>query len=150
MSRTLPLLVAALTLLALAGCDTFENRTRQKAAVFAALDPQTRAKLQGGVIELGQTPDMVYIALGAPDDEYENASAHGTEKTWIYNSYHQEFAGNQQTGYRRVLVYNPDTRRYTSCFEPVCTNIFVEHTEERIRITFRDGKVTVIEQPKLP
>ena len=140
----------ALALAVLTGCDTFEKRSKEKAAVFAALDPQSRAKLEHGVIELGNTPDMVYIALGQPDDEFETTSARGKEKTWIFNSYHQEFAGNQQTGYQRVLVMNKDKLGYTVYYEPVYSNVYVEHTEEKIRITFRDGKVAVIEQPKAP
>ena len=134
----------------LTGCDTFEHRSQQKAETFAALDPQARAKLARGVIEIGNTPDMVYIALGGPDDEYETATPRGKETTWIYSSYHQEYAGNHQTGYRRVLIYDKSTMGYVAYFEPVYTDIFLEHAEEKIRLTFRAGKVVVVEQPKSP
>ncbi len=145
------LLSAALGLVVFSGCDTFENRAKQKAGVVTQLDPKTRAKLERGIIEIGQTPDMVYLALGTPDDEYETTSStHGKEKTWIYNDYHQEFAGNHETGYRRVLVYDKNAKGYAVYLEPVYTNVYVDRAEEKIRITFRDCKVAVIEQPKAP
>lgn len=149
MHRAILFLSAMLGLLVLAGCDTFERRSKEKTAVLAALDPQTRAKLEHGIVEIGYTPDMVYLALGAPDDESETTTAQGKEKTWIFNSYHQDFAGNQQTGYRRVMVYNEKTKTQSLVMEPVYSNVYVDRTEERIRVTFRDGKVAVIEQPKL-
>ncbi len=113
-----------------------------------ALAPEAREKLRRGIIEIGNTSDMVYVALGAPDDEYETTSARGKEKTWIYNSYHEDYAGNVQTGYHRMLVYDPATKGYFVYFEPVYNDVYTERIEERIRITFQDGKVTVIEQPK--
>lgn len=148
MKRLLFLLSALLALLVLSGCDTFESRAKNKPEVLAALTPEAREKLRRGIIEIGNTSDMVYVALGAPDDEYETTSARGKEKTWIFNSYHQDYAGNVQTGYYRTLVYDPATKGYFVYFEPVYNDVYTERIEERIRITFQDGKVTVIEQPK--
>ncbi|MBS0633585.1 MAG: hypothetical protein JSS11_16870 [Verrucomicrobia bacterium] len=148
MKRPLLLLSAVLALAALSGCDTFESRAKKKPEVLAALDPAAREKLRRGIIEIGNTTDMVYLALGQPDDEYETTSARGKEKTWIFNSYQQDYAGTVQTGYHRMLVYDPATKGYIVYFEPVYNNVYTERIEERIRITFQDGKVTVIEQPK--
>jgi hypothetical protein len=150
MKRTLSLLAVTLSLLVVTGCDTFERRSQEKAAVVATLDAPTRVKLEHGIVEIGYTTDMVYLALGAPDDEFETTSAQGREKTWIFNSYHQDYAGNRQTGYRRVVVRNEKTNTTSVMLEPVYSDLYVNRTEERIRITFRDGKVAVIEQPKLP
>jgi hypothetical protein len=148
MRRALRPTLAVLALFALAACDTFEHRSKEKAATFSALDPQTQAKLERGIIELGQTEDMVYIALGRADDEFETTTAKGIEKTWIFLSYTQEFAGNHKVGYERVFVYNEKSGTYTAYLQPVYRNIFVERAEERLRITFRNGKVVAIEQPK--
>lgn len=148
MKRPLLLLSAVLALLVMSGCDTFESRAKKKPEVLAALAPEAREKLRRGIIEIGNTTDMVYVALGAPDDEYETTSARGKEKTWVFNSYHQDYAGNIQTGYHRVLVYDPAAKGYVVYYEPVYDDVYTERIEERIRITFQDGKVTVIEQPK--
>jgi hypothetical protein len=140
--------VVLFAVLLTAGCDTFARRSQQKADTFAALSPAEREKLKRGVIELGNSPDMVYIALGRPDEQHEKTTPQGKELTWVYNSYHQEFAGTLHTGYRRIVVFDPGTRRYLVYFEPVYADVYRDHTEERIRIKFRDGKVVEIEQPK--
>jgi hypothetical protein len=139
--------LAALTL-ALAGCDTFDKRSQEKASTFAALAPEEREKLRRGVIEIGNTPDMVYIALGRPDETRETATPEGRETIWIYNTYHQEYEGNIRTGYRRILLFDPVRNRYTVFYEPVYTDVFSHHEEENIRIVFRDERVVMIEQPK--
>jgi len=140
-------LLLSLTFFA-AGCSTFERRSQEKAATFASLSPAEQEKLRRGVIELGNTPDMVYIALGRPDETKEKTTAAGRETTWIYNSYHEEYEGNVHTGYHRILVFDPGRRRYVVFYQPIYTDIYSEHTEEHIRITFVNDKVTVIEQPK--
>ncbi|HWL17307.1 MAG TPA: hypothetical protein VNR00_16995 [Opitutus sp.] len=141
----LPLLLVA-TLLA--GCDTFDRRSKEKAATFESLSPEEREKLRRGVIELGNTPDMVYIALGRPDQRRESDTGQGREMTWIYNTYHREYEGNFHSGYRRILVYDPVRKRYLVYYEPIYTDVYSEHEEEHIRIIFRDGRVVAIEQPK--
>ena len=139
--------VAALAL-TLAGCDTFDKRSKEKASTFEALAPEEREKLRRGVIEVGNTPDMVYIALGRPDEARETTTAEGRESTWIYNTYHQEYEGNINTGYRRILLYDPVLKRYTVFYEPVYTDVYSHHEEEHIRVVFRNGRVAIIEQPK--
>lgn len=141
----LPLLI-----LALAGCSTFERRSEEKASTFAALSPEEREKLRRGVIEIGNSPDMVYIALGKPDETRETATPEGRETVWIYNRYYQEYEGNFRSGYRRILLFDPVRNRYVVFFEPVYTDVFSHHSEENIRIVFRNDRVVLIEQPKSP
>lgn len=144
-----PFLVSLLLFtLAFTGCDTFERRSHERASTFASLAPAEQEKLRRGVIEIGNTPDMVYIALGRPDETHETSTAEGRETVWIYNSYHQEYEGDVHTGYRRILVFDPARRRYTVFYQPVYTDVYSEHTEERIRITFKNDKVAIIDQPK--
>jgi hypothetical protein len=143
------LLSLSLLTLALAGCDTFDRRSQEKASTFEALAPEEREKLRRGVIEVGNTTDMVYIALGRPDETRETATAEGRETIWIYNTYHREYEGNIHSGYRRILVFDPVRKRYTVFFEPVYTDIYSEHTNEHIRITFKNDRVAIVEQPKV-
>ncbi|HVU22872.1 MAG TPA: hypothetical protein VHE13_02030 [Opitutus sp.] len=149
MHRRLFLVLAALAV-TLAGCDTFEHRAQQKAATFAALTPEQREQLKHGVIALGDTPDMVYIALGAPDEKEEKTTAKGAESDWIFYSYHEEYAGNVVSGYHRVLVFDPVRKRYAVYFDPIHTDVYQQTEEEYIRVTFRGGHVVAIEQPKHP
>src|SRR5688572_18440159 len=108
------LLFAALA----AGCSTFEKRSQEKAATFESLTPEEREKLKRGVIEIGNNPDMVYIALGRPDQTRETSTAEGRETIWIYNTYHREYEGQFHSGYRRILLYDPVRKRYTVFYDP--------------------------------
>jgi hypothetical protein len=145
----IPFLLSLATLsLVLAGCDTFDKRSQERASTFETLGPEEREKLRRGVIEIGNTPDMVYIALGRPDETKETATAEGRETVWIYNTYHQEYEGNIRTGYRRILVFDPGRKRYVVFYEPTYTDVFSHHEEENIRIVFRNDRVVMIEQPK--
>jgi hypothetical protein len=139
---------SAVALFLVAGCNTFEQRSQEKSSTFASLSPESKEKLKHGVIEIGNTSDMVYIALGAPDERHEKTTANGHETTWVYNTYHQEYEGNVHTGYHRRLVFDPAAKRYVVFYEPIITDIYSEHTEEYIRIKFVNDRVVEIEQPK--
>ncbi|AHF93846.1 hypothetical protein OpiT1DRAFT_05543 [Opitutaceae bacterium TAV1] len=130
------------------GCNTFESRSREKAQVFENLDPSTQERLKEKHINVGDTEDMVYIALGDPSEKQESLTADTGRKTmWIYNSYWQEYRGTVFVGYRREVI--PDGRGgYRVLFTPVERPVYEQRMEERFRVTFVDGKVTVIEQVK--
>jgi hypothetical protein len=145
--RALPPLLLALVL-AGAGCRTFESRAQEKAAVFQALDPQTQNRLRTGIIAVGDTTDMVYIALGRPDEIRELRNADGSTQAWIYNNYYSRFEGTATVGYRRDLVYDPGAKTYRAYLEPVRQDVYSSHKEERFRVTFKEGRVSVIEQKK--
>lgn len=149
MQRTLSFALTALLLAVfVAGCDTFARRARQRADTFATLSPEAREKLKKGVIEVGDTPDMVYIALGEPNEKRETADRRKHQEVWIYNSYYRDYAGTANAGYRRLLVFDAKTKRYFVYYEPVFTDVYAVNSEERIRIEFENGKVVAIEQPK--
>lgn len=148
--KRLTLLLAFLATLLLFGCDTFNRRAQEKASTFERLSPEEREKLKRGEIAVGNSPDMVYIALGRPDAKRESSTAQGHEMVWTYNTYHREFEGNVHTGYRRFVVWNPQIKRYVVFYQPVYADVYSEHEEENIRVKFVDGKVTEIEQPKPP
>jgi hypothetical protein len=151
LSMKIPLLFSLALLAALlAGCDTFDHRSKEKAVLFASLTPEQREKLKHGVIEIGNTPDMVFIALGEPDEKLETTTPDGRETVWVYYSYHQEYEGNIRTGFHRLVVYDPVRKAYSVYFQPLYTDVYSEFAEENIRINFRDGKVIQIEQPKPP
>jgi hypothetical protein len=146
MKTTLPILLLATLLLA--GCSTIDSRIKEKAEVFAAADPATQESLRKGIVEIGYTPDQVYIALGTADDRRERITAKGRDLTWIYHSYHEDYRGTAMVGYRRLIAYDPVRRRNYVYWEPAMVDVYRGQIDERIRITFRDGKVAVIEQAK--
>lgn len=135
-------------LLALAGCNTIDNRISEKQDVFNRLDPQTQDKIRQGIVNIGYTEDMVYIALGPPDARHQKVTAKGDETTWIYKTYYEQFEGVEHVGYRRVVFFDPADHVYHIYYEPVSTPVYSEHEEDNIRVTFANGKATAIEQSK--
>jgi hypothetical protein len=141
------LLVAAV-LGFLAGCQTVDDRIKEKPDVFAQLDVATQDKIKQGIIEIGYTEDMVYLALGKPDRTRESVSGGGRTTTWIYSTYYERYDGTRFAGYYRTVYYDPYLRAYRVYYRPVYADTYRQQSEDRIRVTFKDGKATVIEQTK--
>ncbi len=148
-ARSFPLfLFAAVLLFAFAGCSTFQSRAKQKAAVFNTLDAATQARLESGEIRVGDTMDAVYIALGFPDEKRVQTTAKEQNAVWIYNRYWQEYRGDAFQRSRPVAIKDPSTGATKIYYEPVYRPIYENRTQERLRVTFKDGQVSVIDQAK--
>jgi hypothetical protein len=139
--------LASLTLL-LGGCSTINSRIEEKSAAFSALDADIQNKIRLGRVEVGYSPDLVYIALGTPDERLNKTAKIGTTETWIYNSYRQEYLGSAHTGYRQYVVIDPKTRQAVVIYEPVYSSIYRDRVDERMRINFKANQVESIEQVK--
>ncbi|MEI6108094.1 MAG: hypothetical protein WCR49_13925 [Opitutae bacterium] len=135
-------------LFGLTGCQSVDDRIKQKPDVFAAVDKATQDKIKQGIIDLGYTPDMVYLALGAPDQKRETVAATGMSISWIYNTYYQRYDGTAFVGYERRVYYDPGIRSYRLYYHPAYIDTYHEERDERIRVVFKDGKAAVIEQSK--
>lgn len=140
-----PILFAAL-LVTLAGCSTISSRIREKEAVFAALPPATQMEIRQGRVAIGFTPNMVYMAIGRPDEIRERVDPAGRETVWKYNTYYDRYEGTVHTGYRRWVTWDPRLHAYRIHDEPIDANIYRPVRETFIRVTFRDGRVTAIDQ----
>ncbi len=146
----LPLLLGAVLLLG--ACSTISTRINEKAPLFYSLDPNTRAKIAHGDIDLGFTPDMVYIALGAPDVKRQSVSTTGQTEQWIYRSYYDDdyvgagWAGPGFYGYHRW--YAPYHGFYRFYWEPMYWGGAYGRgiPEDDIRVTFQNGRVIMIDQ----
>lgn len=147
-TRFLPLIFAGAALLFAAGCQSVESRIKEKPDVYANVDKATQDKIKQGIIDLGFSQDMVYIALGNPDEKRESKTTSGTTLTWIYNTYYTRYEGSAMAGYYRSVYYDPYLRTYRLYYHPVFADTYSEDKEERIRIVFTGGKVTSIEQAK--
>ena len=142
--------LTVLALAALVGCSTFERRAKEKEAAFQTLDATTQARLKARQIEVGDSQDMVYIALGAPDEKREQVTQDSRTTTWVYSAYWQEYQGTRQVGYRRLAYYDPSSKSYRVSVEPDYQPIYAPRVEDRLRITFQDGRVSVVEQVQSP
>jgi hypothetical protein len=149
-NRTWFQLLPLVALLAVAGCQTVETRIKEKPAVFASLDKTTQDRIRDGVIGIGYSEDMVYLALGSPDQIRESVTADKHTVIWIYNSYIPHYDPAFMASYYRypyARAYPYYYRPYAYYFPPYFGPSYAEK-EERIRVTFEDGKVTTIDQVK--
>jgi hypothetical protein len=132
------------TALGFTGCNSFNSRARQMSATYESLPPDAQQRLQRGAINVGDTPDMVYIALGNPDERRDIQNADGTQTVWVYKTYTDQYQGTAWMGYRRVFV--PTARGYAVFHEPITQDIYRTHAEDRTRVTFNNGVVSTVEQ----
>ena len=146
--RFLAVTFAALALVFAAGCQNVADRIKEKPEVFAKLDRVIQEKIKLGIVELGYSPDMVYLALGEPSEKRETIAEAGRSETWIYSTYFQRYDGTAFVGYARRVYFDPGTKSYRTFYEPAYSDVYREGKEDHIRIVFKDGKVTVIEQVK--
>jgi hypothetical protein len=58
--------VAMLLLMIATGCATPESRIKKHPEMFSAFPPEVQERVRLGEIRVGDTSDMVYIALGHP------------------------------------------------------------------------------------
>jgi len=131
-----------------AGCQSVETRIKEKPEVFAQVDKATQDKVKQGIIDIGFTEDLVYLALGAPDQKRESVTATGRSVIWIYNTYYDRYEGGISAGYHRSIYFDPYLRAYRVYYRPVFADTYSQEKEERIRVVFKDGKAAVIEQTK--
>jgi hypothetical protein len=135
MKPTLVPLALVLALLALlAGCANPGARIKDNPAAFSGLPPEQQALVQKGEIGLGMPEAAVELALGRPDRVTEHTDASGLTRIWHYTDV--EYADNPGF-YRRQYLYDPFL--YPGYFAPAIET-------DRVRVVFKDGKVTAIER----
>ena len=84
MNITAKLLLSLAAILIQAGCAaTTTQRIEEKKSEFAALTPEDQQAVKAGVIKVGYSQDMVYMALGKPS----TAKAEAEKETWEYRNY---------------------------------------------------------------
>ena len=88
MKKSVLLFTALASILVFAGCESsgVSARIQEKSAVYGALQPWQQRDIQNGVVSVGSTTDIVYMAVGKPSKIV--TSADGAETTWTYNNYY--------------------------------------------------------------
>jgi hypothetical protein len=143
--KTLVTSVIILCAAGLTGCNTFNSRAQQKATTYNALAPQTQQRLEKGKINIGDTSDMVFIALDKPDATRQITTASGPETVWIYRTYREDYTSNGWIGWQRS--YRPEMGGPFSFYdEQVPIVLSRPRVADVIRITLKDGKVVSVDQ----
>ncbi len=138
MKRYLLLLGCLLGLAVLAGCSTPQTRIRQNPELFNNLAPGDQELIKQGKVAVGFTPEMVKLAVGDPDRVYTRTDATGTNEAWVYTSY---------TSHGGTMVYY---RGFYHRRHPGMYAYFADYNDrevvERYRVTFKEGKVSSVEE----
>jgi hypothetical protein len=138
--RHLPLaLVLILTAFLSACASTPSSRVADHRAEFDGYPPDVRVKILEGNVDLGFTPRMVRLALGEPTRVFNRQSEAGTSEIWSYHSNSPRFSFGVGFGsYGRHSGTSVGVGTSTGGYDP----------EERMRVEFRDGKVTAVDYVK--
>ncbi len=130
--------------LLLAGCATPEKRIQQNQEVFDAFPVAAQARIRGGQIDLGFTPDMVRIALGEPHRQTLRRSADGEVEIWSYFDSTRRY-DRQRVDIDGLSISGPGGLR--SIGGSAWINVEQNREFIRIRVEFRNGVATAIEEP---
>jgi hypothetical protein len=155
MNKKISLVVGLLLALALAGCETggTSARIQEKSAVYNNLAPWQQRDIQNGVVSVGASTDMVYMALGKPSKIV--TTANGLETTWTYNNYFPStsqsrpvatlnMAGGANNPTRVENSNSPNTpaKSDTSTRGSTQTNLSVpDMPSDTLYVIFREGQV---------
>ena len=128
------------------GCvSTPEQRIQKAPAVFAAFPPDVQAKVRKGEIDIGFTPDMVRLALGAPSRVLARRTGAGEVEVWIYTAYRH--GTDVQSVSTEQWYRGRDGRTYLGT-EPACVTVDTREEYPVLRLEFEGGKVRAIERPR--
>lgn len=162
-----PALLLIASVILVAGCQSTGNRIN-KDEIFARVDKATQEKIEQGIVDLGFTEDMVYLALGTPNQKSESVTPAGRTVTWVYSTVSDRpdeigALGNQGLYYDPLDQRYAETRTYDVhghdpfAYVDTETSGAYEHAlflrtrgqyQERIRVTFENGRVSAIQLAK--
>lgn len=129
-------LVAALLVLAAAGCSTPQSRIEKNRAAFDRFPAAVQEKVRAGQIEVGYTSEMVLVALGEPARKTTRKAEAGEAEIWIYYGHDPQFSfgfGVAGGGGRTAVGGAVDVT--TGGYDP----------KEKFRVEFRDGQVFAVD-----
>ncbi len=139
----LPLVSALLvsTVLFTAGCATSTPQTRisKHRETYSQFPSEVQRKISAGEVDVGFTPEMVRLALGEPSREFSRQTGSGSAEVWVYHSSSPRVSFGFGFG---------SYGRHSGSSVGIATSTGGYDDDERMRVEFRDGKVTEIEYRK--
>lgn len=132
--------------LLLAGCATVEDRIRERPQAFYRLDPPTQAAIRAGRVELGFTEEMVWLALGDPDERRSLVTAEGPRAVWIYLGLYPVYEGPRLLGFHRHLIHDRHIGGGRYVYTPIYDDGYRYELRETLRVQLSGGRVTAIER----
>jgi hypothetical protein len=137
----LPALLAAASVVFAAGCATTRAPT-----TATKLEPNIRAQVEKGIIEPGFTPEMVFLALGKPNEPAESLVDATANGTWVYHNFSAVDRGILKPGFRRRIVYDSTKHSDVITTERIDGKAAPNLQANALYVTFRDGRVVEIQR----
>ena len=139
--RLLPssaLLISALLLVA--GCaSTPQDRIASHRDLYRSFPSDVQRKITDGVVDVGFTPAMVRMALGAPTRVISRQSELGSTEVWVYHESKPRVS---------VGVGIGSYGHHSASSIGLATTTGGRDSGDSERVEFRDGKVTKVESSR--
>jgi hypothetical protein len=100
------------------GCESdggVSARAQEKSSVYVTLKPWQKRLVDKGTIGQGLTPDMVYIAMGKPDQVETKEDPQGHVELWTYTHFYPNvdaIHGFRHAGFTTESAYQPQIPQF--------------------------------------
>jgi len=135
------LLVSALLLAAGCATSTPQTRISKNREAFRQYPSNVQRMISAGMVDVGFTPEMVRLALGAPSREFRRQTENESSEVWVYHDTSPRVSVGFGLGFGSY-------GRHSATSVGVATTTGDYDREEKMRVVFRDGHVTEIEYRK--
>jgi hypothetical protein len=126
----------------LVSCASPEYRIKKNPDLFATFPPEVQEKVRNGQIDLGYTPEMVTMALGAPNHTYNRTTREGSVDVWSYTS---TKVINERQRVNADFRYRDSNGKYRNANDWVYVDVAREVEYDKIRVEFKAGIVSAID-----
>lgn len=131
-----------------AACASPSRRIKKNQALFDTFPAAAQEKIRKGEVDVGFTPEMVRIALGKADRVYTRKTEAEASEVWAYTD----------AAYpRRGLGFSLGIGSFFGSSHGTAGGIAVgtgfpldAHSDERIRVVFKGGRVSSVENRQKP
>lgn len=136
----MPAILCLASVALLAACSsTPDARIAKNQAAFGGYPATVQQKIRAGEVDVGFTPEMVRLALGEPTRQFNRQTEKGTVELWVYHDKSPRLSIGLGFGsYGRHSGTSVGVNTSTGGYDP----------EEKMRVEFRDARVTAIEYVK--
>ena len=119
------------------------SRIERNPSLFASFPQEVQNRIRGGRIDIGFTPPMVEMALGAPSRRMARETSEGTADVWLYVRLESRPQGGVMVPVQTYVRARSGAVYAVPDYVWVDREIWHEHVF--LRVEFRGGKVTAIE-----
>ena len=128
-------------------CATPQSRIKRQQEVFDTFPPDVQETIRAGAVDIGFDTNMVFIALGRPDREYQRRTAAGETTIWSYTEHFTRTQRQLVDG--RFRVRDSRSGHIHSIRDSVWVDVPTFYEFDRLRIEFDDdGLVSAIERAR--